>query len=284
MVKGQVVQSGSTSSARSQQRALVVALGASNLSRGLSRLVTICRRCTSKPIDFFAGAGHGRSYGANSRIWNRRLPSILGSGLWRSLDRYSGSNALNSTTRLAVITDIGNDLLYGFSVEQIAAWIEEIVFRLQQRGFYVVITQLPIQSIQSVGSLRFHILKSIFVPGCQQSLEAIKDQSLQINNKIVSLSKSHHVTILRQPGSWYGIDAIHVKRSCLNKLWQRVVDCWPEISQEQHAMRGVHGFSGWQEWLRLGAASAEVRSLSGLMLFTPQPVLQLADTTRIYLY
>ena len=284
MVKGQLVQSGSIPSARSQQRALVVALGASNLSRGLSRLVTICRRYTSKPIDFFAGAGHGRSYGANSRIWNRRLPSILGSGLWRSLDRYSGSDALNSTTRLAVITDIGNDLLYGFSVEQIAAWIEEIVFRLQQRGFYVVITQLPIQSIQSVGSLRFRILKSIFVPGCQQSLEAIKDQSLQINNKIVSLSKSHHVTILRQPGSWYGIDAIHVKRSCLNELWQRVVDCWPEISREQHPMRGVHGFSGWQEWSRLGAASAEVRSLSGLMLFTPQPVLQLADTTRIYLY
>ena len=275
------MQSRSISSARAQPRALIVALGASNLSRGLSRLVTICRRCTAKPIDLFAGAGHGRSYGANSRIWNRRLPSILGSGLWRSLDRNSASDDLNSTTRLAVITDIGNDLLYGFSVEQIAAWIEEVVLRLQQRGFQIVITQLPIESIQAVGTLRFHILKSILVPGCQQSLEAIKDQSHQINNKIVSLSKGHHVTILRQPGSWYGIDAIHVKRSCLNELWQRVVDCWPGISREQYAMPG---FDGWQEWSRLGAASAEVRSLSGLMLFTPQPVLQLADTTRIYLY
>ena len=278
------MQSRSPSSARDQPRALVVALGASNLSRGLSRLVTICRRCNAKPIDLFAGAGHGRSYGANSRIWNRRLPSILGSGLWRSLDRNSASDDLNCTTRLAVITDIGNDLLYGFSVEQIAAWIEEVVLRLQQRGFQIVITQLPIESIQAVGTLRFHILKSIFVPGCQQSLEAIKDQSLQINNKIVSLSKEHHVTILRQPGSWYGIDAIHVKRSCLNELWHRVVDCWPGISREQHAMRGVDRFGGWQEWSRLGAASAEVRSLSGLMLFTPQPALLLADTTRIYLY
>ena len=278
------MQSRSPSSARDQPRALVVALGASNLSRGLSRLVTICRRCTAKPIDLFAGAGHGRSYGANSRIWNRRLPSILGSGLWRSLDRNSGSDALNNTTRLAVITDIGNDLLYGFSVEQITAWIEEVVLRLQQRGFQIVITQLPIESIQAVGPLRFHILKSILVPGCQQSLEAIKDQSHQINNKIVSLSKGHHVTILRQSGSWYGIDAIHVKRSCLNELWQRVVDCWPGISREQHAMRGVDRFGGWQEWSRLGAASAEVRSLSGLMLFTPQPALRLADTTRIYLY
>jgi len=177
------VQSRSPSSVRDQPRALVVALGASNLSRGLSRLVTICRRCTAKPIDLFAGAGHGRSYGANSRIWNRRLPSILGSGLWRSLDRNSASDDLNSTTRLAVITDIGNDLLYGFSVEQITAWIEEVVLRLQQRGFQIVITQLPIESIQAVGTLRFHILKSIFVPGCQQSLEAIKDQSLQINNR-----------------------------------------------------------------------------------------------------
>ena len=278
------MQSGSTSSVRSQQRALVVALGASNLSRGLSRLVTICRRCTSKPIDLFAGAGHGRSYGANSRIWSRRLPSILGSGLWRSLDRYFGSDALNSTTRLAVITDIGNDLLYGFSVEQIVIWVEEIVFRLQQRGFDVVITQLPIESIQAMGSLRFHVLKSILVPGCQHSLKAIKDQSLQLNNEISSLSKSHRVTILRQPGSWYGIDAIHVKRSCLNKLWQCVGDGWQKMSQEQDGMRESDEFCGWQEWSRLGVASAEVRSLGGLMFFTPQPALQLADTTRIYLY
>ncbi|MBT6458872.1 MAG: SGNH/GDSL hydrolase family protein [Planctomycetaceae bacterium] len=278
------MQSASISSARSQQRALVVALGASNLSRGLSRLVTICRRCTLKPIDLFAGAGHGRSYGANSRTWSRRLPSILGSGLWRSLDRYSGGYALACTTRLAVITDIGNDLLYGFSVEQIVIWIEEIVFRLQQRGFDVVITQLPIESIQAVGSLRFHVLKSIFVPGCQHSLETIKDQSIQLNNEISSLSKSHRVTILRQPGSWYGIDAIHVKRSCLNKLWQCVGDGWQKMSQEQDEMRESDEFCGWQEWSRLGVASAEVRSLGGLMLFTPQPVLQLADTTRIYLY
>ena len=278
------MQSGSISSARSQQRALVVALGASNLSRGLSRLVTICRRCTLKPIDLFAGAGHGRSYGANSRTWSRRLPSILGSGLWRSLDRYSGGDALACTTRLAVITDIGNDLLYGFSVEQIVIWIEEIVFRLQQRGFDVVITQLPIESIQAVGSLRFHVLKSIFVPGCQHSLETIKDQSIQLNNEISSLSKSHRVTILRQPGSWYGIDAIHVKRSCLNKLWQCVGDGWQKMSQEQDGMRESDEFCGWQEWSRIGAASPEVRSLGGLMFFTPQPALQLADTTRIYLY
>ncbi len=278
------MQSGSTSSIRSQQRALVVALGASNLSRGLSRLVTICRRCTSKPIDLFAGAGHGRSYGANSRIWSRRLPSILGSGLWRSLDRYSGSDALNSTTRFAVITDIGNDLLYGFSVEQIVVWVEEIVFRLQQRGFNIVITQLPIESIQAVGSFRFRVLKSIFVPGCQHSLEAIKDQSLQLNNEICSFSKSRRVTILRQPGSWYGIDAIHVKRSCLNQLWQRVGYCWQKMSREQDGMREGDEFCGWQEWSRLCAASAEVRSLGSLMFFTPQPALQLADTTRIYLY
>ena len=67
----------SESIAHREERTLVVALGASNLSRGLSRLLQASRCCSSSAVDLVVAAGHGRSYGANSRIWKRRLPSIL---------------------------------------------------------------------------------------------------------------------------------------------------------------------------------------------------------------
>ena len=70
-------------------RLRVVVLGASNVSRGLSRLVAAVES-RAPGADLFVAAGHGRGYGVNTRVAVRRLPSILGSGLWRALDRHGG--------------------------------------------------------------------------------------------------------------------------------------------------------------------------------------------------
>ena len=274
----------SESIAHREERTLVVALGASNLSRGMSRLLQASRCCSSSAVDLVVAAGHGRSYGVNSCIWKRRLPSILESGLWRSIDKMLHGAISENSPRLAVITDIGNDLLYGFSVEQIALWIEEVVHRLHQRQFNIVITKLPIESIQSVGPRRFRLLKIFFVPGCRQSLEEIKEQCRQMNDNIIRLAKKYQLSIIEQPGSWYGLDAIHIRRSCLNSLWRRVLECWPLSSSNKKVFQGTSLWNSWKEWSYLCKASAEVRSLAGVTIFTPQPVLQLSDTTRIFFY
>ena len=91
---------------------LVVAIGASNLSRGLAGLVTTVRR-RRIGSDILVAAGHGRSFGVTSRVAWRRLPSILGCGLWRAIDRL---NPAGDRPVAAIVTDIGNDLLYGFTV------------------------------------------------------------------------------------------------------------------------------------------------------------------------
>ena len=105
-----------------------------------------------------------------------------------------------------------------------------------------------------------------------------------MNDDIVRIAKKYQVSVVEQPGSWYGLDAIHVRRSCLEDFWHRVVECWPVHERDSHKHPETSRWSTWQEWSRLGAASAEVRSLAGVMLFTPQPAFQLADTTRIFLY
>ena len=58
-------------------RRRAVVLGASNVSRGLARLATVARARAGGPMDLFVAAGHGRGYGVSSRVWLRRLPSIL---------------------------------------------------------------------------------------------------------------------------------------------------------------------------------------------------------------
>ncbi len=253
-------------------RSAVVVLGASNVSRGLARMATVARsRCGT--VDLFVAAGHGRSYGANSRVAMRRLPSILGSGLWRALDREG-----IGTTRpsLALVTDIGNDLLYGFSVEQVAAWVGEGVRRLAERGARIAVTRLPVASVQRVGSVRYRALRTCYVPGCRLSLPDLKAAVIDLDARVASIAERHGATVLDQPGAWYGLDAIHVRRRRLDELWHRASDAWAMPS-------AASANASWREWVRLGTKSAEVRSVARVMRYTPQPVVSGGDL-RLWLY
>ena len=264
-------------------RPLIVAIGASNLSRGLSRLVTITHSWAPGPVDLAVAAGHGRSYGANSRVWNRRLPSILGSGLWRGIDRLLAAGQTDRP-RVAVVTDIGNDLLYGFSSEQLAVWVDETLARLQQRGFTTVITRLPLASITRVGKMRYRLLKTLFVPGCQLSLEQIKIVAAEVDAAVIRSAATYQATVVDQPGVWYGFDALHIKRSSLDILWNRAVAGWKNGVQDQKSIPVCTARHSWRLWAQLGTAAAEVRSLNQVMRFTPQPAVEFRDTTRVFLY
>ncbi len=266
------------------QRPVVVAIGASNLSRGLSRLAAVSQVWAGGPIDLIVAAGHGRSYGANSRVWNRRLPSVLGCGLWRSLDRLLAAEAAAERPRVAVVTDIGNDLLYGFSVAQLASWVEETLVRLRQRGFRVAVTRLPLESIATVGPLRYRLLKTLFVPGCPLSLEQIKERSAEIDQAVIHLAAEQTAAAINQPAAWYGVDAIHVRRPRLAALWQAAVAAWEVDAVSERSLVVPASVHSWLTWARVGSAAVEVRSLSQVMRFTPQPAVKLPDSTRVFLY
>jgi hypothetical protein len=255
--------------------AAVVVLGASNVSRGLARLAAVARARQPGPVDLFVAAGHGRSYGANSRVLMRRLPSILWSGLWRAVDREAVGDG---RPLQALVTDIGNDLLYGFSVEQVAEWVRESMARLSGRGATIAVTRLPLASVARVGPLRYRALRTLYVPGCPLSLDALKDAVTRLDAKVVAAAAEHGATVLDQPGEWYGLDAMHVRRGCLDTLWHRACDAWgcgPALGNDR---------AGLIEWARLGSRAAEVRSLAHVPRFTPQPAYRSQDRLRVWLY
>src|SRR5688572_673653 len=101
--------------------ARIVALGASNLTRGFHTVVSTARAAWGQDVQIVAAFGSGRSYGVHSRVLIRTLPGILESGLWRQLEFFSAA-----PTR-ALVTDVGNDILYGFSASRILAWVGEAV-------------------------------------------------------------------------------------------------------------------------------------------------------------
>jgi hypothetical protein len=249
----------------------VVVLGASNVSRGLPRLAATARARTAGPLDLFVAAGHGRGYGVSTRVWQRRLPSILSSGLWRALDRERADQPL------AVITDVGNELLYGLGVSAVASAVREAAKRLADRGARLAITGLPIAGIAGVGAVRYRLLRTLYVPGCLLSLAELKEATRWLDEELQAIAADTGATFLEQPAEWYGFDAIHVKRSRLDDLWAGVADVWelPSVLGQPRA--------SFRDWATLGSRAAEVRSVARVMRFTRQPVIERGGM-RVWMY
>jgi hypothetical protein len=252
-------------------RPRVVVLGASNVSRGLSRLVAAVES-RSPGADLFVAAGHGRGYGVNTRVAARRLPSILRSGLWRALDRQGGESPV------ALVTDVGNELLYGFPAAQIAAWVRESVWRLADRGATTAITRLPMAGIATVGAARYRALRTFFVPGCRLSLVGLKEAATRLDADLQAIAGDFRAQVIEQPAHWYGLDTLHVRRRHLDDLWQMACEAW-RFPSAQSSVK-----SSATDWLKIGMKAAEVRSLAGVMRFTRQPVLPLRSGGMLSLY
>ena len=75
---------------------------------------------------------------------------------WAVLEAASGELALklcNSDTPVdALITDIGNDIMYGAPPQQIEAWMDECINRLQTHNANIAMTMLPIHGLRKVAA------------------------------------------------------------------------------------------------------------------------------------
>lgn len=248
-----------------------VVLGASNVSRGLARLLAMIRARAAAPTDLFVAAGHGRGFAVTSRVGLRRLPSILASGLWRALDREQ------VTAPAAVVMDVGNELLYGLGVAAVAAAVRAAVGRLADRGGRIVILGLPLAGIARVGPVRYRLMRTVYVPGCPLTLGAIREGATWLDEELRAIAADVGATFIEQPGDWYGFDALHVVRPRFDDLWQQVGDAWgmPPAAGRPRAT--------FTDWAAVGRRAAEVRSIGRRMRRTPQPVVD-RHGLRVWMY
>ena len=147
-----------------EPKARVVLLGASNVTRGAVTLVEMARRTVAGPVEFLIAMGHGRSYGARSTVLGRSLPGIAECGLWEALRRG------RELPTYALVTDIGNDVIYGAPVDAIAGWVRTCLDRLAARQARTVLSLLPMDSLRRLSPWRFHAARSLLFPGRRMSL------------------------------------------------------------------------------------------------------------------
>jgi hypothetical protein len=249
--------------------ARVVALGASNLTRGFQTVVSTARAAWGPDVEVLAALGHGRSYGARSKFVIRTLPGILESGLWRRLESSS------AVPTRAFVTDVGNDILYGFSAEQTLAWVAEAVERLQKFTNDIVLTDLPLSSSRRLSEAKFRVFRSILVPSCRLSFRDVVQAAEQVNDGLAALAAVRGIQFFRLDPAWYGLDPIHIRPSQWRPAWREIVGS---------PLGATRTDGGRLEGVKLYFTRPERQWLLGVEQFTPQAGIKLRSGARIWLY
>jgi hypothetical protein len=247
-----------------------VLLGASNLKAGLPTVLDGIRRHAAGPVEALVACGHGRSYGTWSRfLFVRSLPGIAGCGLWRTL------SARPPLRTLGLITDVGNDLAYGASVEQIAGWVAICLDRLARQRAEIVLTLLPLARLEKLSGREVRLASALLFPGRGIPWPGLLERARELDTRLRQMGRDRGAQLVEPAAHWYGIDPIHFRRRARREVWARILSHW------DHASAGRHPLASR---VRIPLLGAEELRLAGFPLRTAQPAVRLADGTTLELY
>ncbi|MCA9162640.1 MAG: hypothetical protein KDA62_06660 [Planctomycetales bacterium] len=263
--------SAATTAIREPERRAVI-LGASNVIRGISAVVATAQAASGSPLDLMFACGHGRSYGQTSCVLGRTLPGIVPCGLW---DAWKQRPAVPTS---ALLTDVGNDLLYDVSVSQITDWVRTCCDRLRPVCERLIITELPLVSLRTLQPRRFQLMRTILFPKSRLSLEQALDRAEQLNANLVDLANQFEASVLHPRSEWYGYDPIHIRAPHYQSAWSEILQGWTDAEIEPPNP------SGWLNWLRLRRLRPEKRKLFGVPQAHSQPAACLANGTQLSFY
>jgi hypothetical protein len=251
----------------------VVLLGASNLTRGISTIVDSARRIWGAPLEVFAALGHGRSYGLTSAVLARKLPGILQCGLWDALSRLPPADTA------ALVTDVGNDILYGAPVSKILDWVEECVDRLGPTSAPIVLTLPPTATVTALSQWRYSLIRTCVFPSCRLSRNDAFSRAEQLDAGLQELAARRGLRAVRPRVEWYGFDPIHIRRRHWPVAWNEVLSAWCAEIGEANLARG-----SFARWLYLRSRSPARRTICGIEQRAAQPCGRLRDGTTIAIY
>ena len=249
----------------------VVAVGASNLTRGFHTVVSTARAMWGPDVEVMAALGHGRLYGGPSLYLGRRLPGILESGLWRAIE-----DRPPVTTR-ALVTDVGNDIMSGCPPAAILAWVEACVEQLRRHAGEIIVTGLPHAALAGLPAARYLLFRSLFFPRCRFPLADTLRRGAEVQDGLRAIAERHGAAFVTMKPEWYGLDPIHIRPS----LW---APAWRDILGGGGGPAAGAGSVRWGEAMRLYALQPERVAYFGIGRTTPQRGTRLRGGGRVWLY
>lgn len=200
----------------------IIILGASNVALGFPLIVNAIRNSLPHPVQLFAAHGHGRSFCDWSYVLHRGLPSILDCDLWTEMAHQSPADRT-----WGLVTDIGNDLLYGRSLDQTSQQIITAMQRLADAGAAMTFVRPPVERILRLSAWRYWVTKQVMFPGPTVPWKDMARMIQELDERVTAAAQPLGATIIKPNLSWYGVDPIHIRRSKRAGAWESILQTWP---------------------------------------------------------
>ena len=154
---------------------LFVCIGASNLARGYGYLAARLRQeLRTQPVEFLTALGPGRNYCVRGGVFCITYPAICDCGIFEAARERAGQAA----RVIALVTDIGNDIMSGIPAETIIARLNGIFDKLNALDAHIVATTLPVHLETELNNAAFVCLRTLLYPKSQvthaQAVAAIR--------------------------------------------------------------------------------------------------------------
>lgn len=251
----------------------VIVLGASNVSLNLPRIATMLRIEQVGDLELFVACGHGRSYGTTSRVLGRELCGIVSCELWPTVAERP------KCPTSALITDVGNDILYGATPDQIMSWVGSAIDRCLAIGARVAITELPLQRVRLLGRRQFTVLRRLLFPRSNLSWPATLERVEELNQRLKELAHENSIHVVHQPRTWFGWDPIHVRRSARDEAFKTMLSAATGVQWQAPRVAIPLAFRGGS--LRFVPLE---RKIFGIIQRHPQPCLAMSDGFTAWSY
>ena len=227
-------------------RRIVALLGASNLSMGAPAALRYLVEHLRGELELYLARGFGRSYGGENGAIGFTFRGLRSSGVLeavaasvsRSCGREqarpdvsaevsagvaagtdAGATSEECTVEpgadprlFALLTDVGNDILYRVPVDDILAWVDEIVAAFRRLDGEVALTALPVASVARLSRLKFRLLRPLFYPFRPMPFEELIQRVHSVQAGLERIAASRGAKLLPAEASWYGPDHFHLSR------------------------------------------------------------------------
>jgi hypothetical protein len=184
---------------------------------------------------------------------------------------------------VALVADVGNDILYEEPPRQIADWVGVCCDRLAAHGARPALVLASVPVIAAVGPLRYIALRTLAFPGRTLPHSPALRRALELDVLLRDLAAARGVPLVVPEPTWYGRDPIHVRRRAWPAMCDGALAAWglpcaagPARTHSRLGRparrHGVPGFPFAHE------------TLCGRTLRTEQPALAFADGTTLAFY
>ena len=199
---------------------LFLLMGASNLARGYSMLTRHISSCFGKNnTEFLNALGPGRGFCARGGMFNFSYPPIQDCRI------LEAGNKKSCDTRAVLITDIGNDLMYGVPADTLIESLDGLIDRALQCDAEIFITSIHVNLKKDVSQTTFFILKFFFYPRSSITYKKTDLFIIKVNSYLKEKSgQNQRIHLISGMESFAGADKIHYSLFKTHTAWEKIAN------------------------------------------------------------